>query len=92
MSRENYIIRSFMICTGHQILFRMIESRRIRWTRHVACMGDRTGACTVLIGRPERKRPRLRPRCRWENNIKINLQEVGWAGMDWIELVQGMES
>ena len=54
-------------------------------------MGDTTGACTVLIGRPERKRPRVRPRWRWKNNFKINLQEVGCTGMQWIELAQEME-
>jgi len=75
-------MRSFIICTGHKILFRVIESRRIRWARLVACMGDRTGACTVLIARPERKRSPVKPRRRWENNIKNNLQEVGWRVMD----------
>jgi hypothetical protein len=42
----------------------------------------------VLVGKPEGKRPLGRPRCRWENNIKSDLQEVGFSGMDWIELPQ----
>jgi len=53
----------------------------------VACMGEGTGVYRVLLGRPEGKRPLGRPRCRWEDNIKMDLQEVGCGGMDWIELV-----
>jgi hypothetical protein len=55
----------------------VIKSRRIRWVGHVVLMGDRRGAYRVLVGRPERKRPLGRPRYRWEDNIKIDLQEVG---------------
>jgi hypothetical protein len=50
-------------------------------------MGARRGAYRILVGRPEGRRPLGRPRCsKWENNIKMDLQEVGWGGMDWIEL------
>jgi hypothetical protein len=49
-------------------------------------MGERRGACRVLVGKPEGNRPFLRPRRRWENNIKMDLQEVGCGGMDWINL------
>jgi hypothetical protein len=56
---------------------------RMRWARHVAHMWERIGAYWGLVGKPEGKRPLGRPRCRWENNIKIALQEVGWRhGMD----------
>jgi hypothetical protein len=51
-------------------------------------MGEWTCVYIVLVGKPERKRPLGRPRRRWENNIKMNLQEVGCVGMDWIELPQ----
>ena len=51
-------------------------------------VGERRGEYRVLVGRPEGKRPLGRPRCRWEDNIKIDLQEVGCGGMDWIELAQ----
>jgi hypothetical protein len=51
-------------------------------------MGHRRGVYTVLVGKPERKRPAGRPRRRWEDNIKMDLQEVGCGVMDWIELVQ----
>jgi len=54
----------------------------------VARMGERRGLNKVLMGKPEGKRPPGRPRRRWEDNIKIDLQEVGCRGMDWIELAQ----
>jgi hypothetical protein len=50
-------------------------------------MGERRGACRILVGRPEGRIPLGRPRPRWEDNIKMILQEVGW-GMDWIELAK----
>jgi hypothetical protein len=55
----------------------VIKSRRMRWTGHVACMGDRRIAYRVMLGRPEGKRPFGRPRYRWMNNIKMDLQELG---------------
>jgi hypothetical protein len=55
----------------------MIKSRRIRWVGYVARLGGRRGAYRVLMGKPEGKRPLGRPRCRWKDNIKMDLQEVG---------------
>ena len=75
-----------MYCS-HNIV-RVIKSRRMRWAGHVARIGERRGVCRVLVGKPEGKRPLGRPRRRWENNIKMDLQEVGCGGMDWIELAQ----
>ena len=66
----------------------MIKSIRIRWAGHVARMGDKRGLFRVLMGKPEGKRPLGRPRRRWEDTIKMYLQEVGCEGMDWIDLVQ----
>jgi len=66
----------------------VIYSRRMRWVGHVARMGERSGVYRVLVGKPEGRRPPGRPRRRWEDNIKINLQEVGCGGMEWIELAQ----
>ena len=60
----------------------------MRWVGHVARMGERRGMCRVLVGKTERKRPLGRLRIRWEDNIKMDLQEVGCKGMDWIELAQ----
>jgi hypothetical protein len=51
-------------------------------------MGDKTGVYRVLVGKPDSKRPLGKPRRRWEDNIKMDLQEVGCEGMDWIELAQ----
>ena len=60
----------------------------MKWAGNVAYMGERRGIFRVLVGKPESKRPLGRPRCRWEDNIKMDLQEVGCGGMDWIELAQ----
>ena len=61
---------------------------RMRWAGNVASRGDRRGVYRVLVGKPEGKRPLGRPRRRWEDNIKMDLQEVGCGGMDWIELAE----
>ena len=66
----------------------VIKSRRMRWVGHVSHMGERRGIYRILVGNPEAKRLLGRPRHRWEDNIKMDLQEVGYGGMDWIELVQ----
>jgi len=60
----------------------------MRWTGHAAHMGDRKGVFRVLLGKPEGKRLLGRPRRRWEDNIKMDIQEVGCGGMDWIEMAQ----
>ena len=66
----------------------VIKLRRMRWAGHVACMGGKRGIHRVLVGKPEGKRPLGRPRLRWKENIKMDLQEVGCGGMDWNELAQ----
>jgi hypothetical protein len=63
---------------------RMIKSRRMRWTGHVARMGEGRGVYKVFVGRPEGKRPLGRPRRRWEDNIKMDLRERGIDGANWI--------
>jgi hypothetical protein len=67
---------------------RVIKSRRLRWAGHVARMGEGRGVYRVLDGEPEGKRPLGRPRRRWENNIKLDLREVGIDGVNWIRLAQ----
>jgi hypothetical protein len=54
-------------------------------------MGARKGVYRVLVGKPDLRRPLRRPWCRWEDNIKMDLQEVGWGGIDWIDLAQDRE-
>jgi hypothetical protein len=65
----------------------VIKSRRMRWVGYIACMGKRKGVYRVLVGKTEGKRPRHK----WEDNIKMDLQEVGSGGRDWIELAQDRE-
>ena len=60
----------------------------MRWAGHVERMGEMVGVCMVLVGTPEGKRPLGRPRRRWEDNNKMDLQEVGCGGMDWIDVAQ----
>jgi len=60
----------------------------MRWAGHVTRMGERRGVYRVLVGKPEGNKSLGRPRRRWEDNIKMDPQEIGCGGMDWIELVQ----
>ena len=69
-------------------IVRVIKSRRMRWAGHVARMGEERGVYRVLVGKPEGRRPLWRPRRRWVDNIRMDLQEVGCGYMDWIELPQ----
>ena len=66
-------------------IVRVVKSRRMRWAGHVARMGQGSGMYRVLVGKPEGKRPLGRPRRRWEDNIKMDIEEVGG---DWMELAQ----
>jgi hypothetical protein len=67
---------------------RVIKSRRMRWVGHVARKKEGRGVYRVLVGRPERKRPLGIPRHRWEDNIKMDLREIGINGANWIRLAQ----
>jgi len=69
----------------------VIKSRIMRWPGHVARMGEGRGVYRILVGKPEEKIPLGRPRRRWEDNVKMGLQEVGCGGMDWIGLAQDMD-
>jgi hypothetical protein len=68
-------------------IVRVVKSRRMRWAGHVTRTGKGRGVYRILVGRPEGRRLLGRPRRRWEENMKMDLQEVGW-GVDWIELAQ----
>jgi len=69
-------------------IVRVIKSRKMKWAGHVARKGERRGVYRVLEGKPEGKRPLGRPRRTWDDNIKMDLQEVGWRSMNWIDLAQ----
>jgi hypothetical protein len=70
-------------------IVRVVKSRRMRWAGHVVRIGKDRGVHRVLVGKPEKKRPLGRPRRRWEDSIKMDLQEVGGGGRgDWMELAR----
>jgi hypothetical protein len=67
-------------------IIRMIKSRRVRWEGYVVRMGNKRNQYRMLVGKPEGKRPLGRPRRSWVDNIKIDLRQIGWDSMDWIDL------
>jgi hypothetical protein len=77
---EDFIMRSFVTCKLHQILG--------WWTRHVALVGEMRNTHKTLVGKPEGKRPLGRRRCKWEDNIRMDLKEIWWEGVEWVHLAQ----
>jgi len=69
-------------------IVRVIKKSRMRWAGHVARVGESRGVYRVSVEKPERKRPLGRPRRKWDDNIKMDLKDVGCGGMDWIEVAQ----
>jgi hypothetical protein len=70
-------------------IIRKIKSGRMRWAGHVARMGEGRNVYRVLVGKPEGKRPLERPRCRWEDGVKMDLREIGWgmwSGFTWLRI------
>jgi hypothetical protein len=65
-----------------------MTTKRMRWARQVARMGEKRNTYRILVGKPEGKRSLERPRRRWEDNIRMDLREIVWGGMDWIDLAQ----
>jgi hypothetical protein len=70
----------------------MIKSRRMRWAGHIARMEQKGNAYRILVGKPEEKIPLGRARCKCLAHIKIDLKEIEWNGMDWINLAEGTKS
>jgi hypothetical protein len=70
----------------------MIKSRKMRWAGHLARNRQKMNAYRILVGNPEGKRPLGRPRRRLVNNIKMDLRELAWNGMDWKDLPQERDS
>jgi hypothetical protein len=69
----------------------VIKARRMRWAGHVARMEEVRGAYNILVGTPIGRRPLGRPRCRWEDDVKMDLAEIGCGDMDWIHLAQNRD-
>jgi hypothetical protein len=69
-------------------IIRQIKSRRMRWAGHVARMGEGRNMYRVLVGKHYGKRPLGRPKRRWEDGIKMDLEEIGWGGVEWIHPAQ----
>jgi hypothetical protein len=67
-------------------VIRKMKSTRMRWAGHVACMRAPRTADRILVEKSEGKRPLGRPRCRWEDNTKMDLREIEWGSVDWIDL------
>jgi hypothetical protein len=85
---ENCIMRSFITCMLHEILLyiiMMVKSRMI-WVGHVVHMVLIMNAYKILVRKPEGKRPFRRHRCRWEDNIKMDLRKMACEDLDWIHL------
>jgi hypothetical protein len=74
-----------------EIIRMMIKSRRMRWAGHEVCIGEMRSVYKVLIGKPEERRPLRRPRHRQEDNIKLNLREIGFEDVDLIHMAQDMD-
>jgi hypothetical protein len=75
----------------HNLDSLMIKSRKMRLAGHIARIGEKRNAYKILVGKPGGKRPLGRPKRRWEDNIKIDHREIGWGGMDWIDLAQNRD-
>jgi hypothetical protein len=69
-------------------IIRISKSLRTIWAGHVARMGEKGNAYRLMVGKPEGKRPLGRPRCRWVDNIRMDLEEIGWGNVDWIVLAK----
>jgi hypothetical protein len=73
-------------------IIRIIKSKMVRWAGHVARMGKKCTVYRILVGKPEGNRPVVRPRYKWVDNIKIELSEIGWGGMEWIDVAEDRDS
>jgi hypothetical protein len=72
-------------------IIRVIRSRKMRYMGHLIYMEDTTSTNKILVGKPEGKRLFVRPKRRWQDNIRTDLKVIGLEGVDWMHLVQDME-
>jgi hypothetical protein len=91
VTHEAYTVYRFAIFNSSPSIIRIIKSRRMKLAGHVARMGEKRNAYRLLVGKPEGKRPLGTPRQRWVDNIKMDLAEIGWDGVDWICLAHDRE-
>jgi hypothetical protein len=82
---HNEELHNFYLSPG---IIRQIKSRRMRWAGHAASMGEERKLYTVLVGKPQGKRPLGRPRHRWEDGIRMDLREIGLGCVDWLQQTQ----
>jgi hypothetical protein len=82
------LILNYLLSVLFPSIIRMIKSRRMRWAGHVARTGEKRNAYRILVGKSEGNRPLGIPRHRWVDNIKMDLRDIGWDHMDWIDLAQ----
>ena len=80
-SGEGSTMRNLIVCSPN--IVRMIKSRRLRWAEHVARMEESRSAFKILTGKP--RGPLGRPRCRWEDNIRMDLEEIGINAGNWVD-------
>jgi hypothetical protein len=78
----------FHILYSSPNIIRQMKSSRMKWVGHVACMGEERNVYRVLMGKPKGNRPLGRPRHRWEDGIRMDHREIGWGGVDWIQMTQ----
>jgi hypothetical protein len=86
-------MRSFIFCT-HAHIIRQIKSRRMRWMEHVARMREGRKVYRVFVGKPEGKKPLVRPRRSWEDGIRMDVRDIGWgrgrrSGISWLRIGTG---
>ena len=87
-SGEGYAIRNFIVFTVHHNIVRVIKSRRLRWAGHVARIEDSRSAFKILTGKPTGKRSLGRPRRRWGDDIRMDLEEIGIYAGNWVDSAQ----
>jgi hypothetical protein len=85
---EHGVLGKLPVLHSLSSIVRVIKARRMRWARHVARMGEDRSAYNILVGWPEGRRPLGRLKRRWEDNIKMDLGEIGFRDVDWIHLAQ----
>ena len=91
-SGESFTMRNFIVRTVQPNIVRVIKSRRLRWAGHIARTEEGRSAFKILTGIPTGKRPLGRPRRRWEDNIRMDLKEIGIDTRNWVDSAQDRDN